>query len=365
MKNKRNYGIDLLRVVAMLFIVILHSLGKGGVLDAAENSIQWKSAWILEIIAFCAVDVFAIISGYVSWNKKIKYSKVIILWFQVIFYSLIIVGVANIINPNIVTYNDYIKSFFPLITNRYWYFTAYIGLIIFKPILDVFISRSNKDTLKKIFITFIIAFSFFDIIANRFLLNFGYSAFWLIILYIIGAIISKCEIGKNIKNWHIIIGVCCFILLTCIGKFYGPGNITFLQTNYNIAISGAMFIDYTSPTILCVAILLVIGFSRMKFSDFLKKIIKFFSISSFAVYLINTHYIVYNYYTYNKFSFLVNDNIFKIYLIIISFSILFVIISILIDKIRIIIFKVLKIDKLSEMLYTKMIKIVHFISKNI
>ena len=63
----------------MFFVVLLHSLGHGGVLkNTIIDSPQYKFAWFLEIFAYCAVDVFALISGYVSYTnkeKKTNYSK--------------------------------------------------------------------------------------------------------------------------------------------------------------------------------------------------------------------------------------------------------------------------------------------------
>ena len=35
-QHARNYGLDLLRMIAMLMVVVLHILGKGGVLSACE-----------------------------------------------------------------------------------------------------------------------------------------------------------------------------------------------------------------------------------------------------------------------------------------------------------------------------------------
>ena len=85
MKKERNYGIDFLRILSMMFIVILHSIGKGGILDNATIlSPQYKIAWYLECFACCAVNIFALISGYVSYRgkeEKIKYSNLINLWF--------------------------------------------------------------------------------------------------------------------------------------------------------------------------------------------------------------------------------------------------------------------------------------------
>ena len=43
--EERNYGIDLLRIVAMLCVVILHAVGPGGILDAAaEGTVQYQAA---------------------------------------------------------------------------------------------------------------------------------------------------------------------------------------------------------------------------------------------------------------------------------------------------------------------------------
>ena len=82
--DNRNYGIDLLRIFSMFLIVILHSLGHGGVLSSTViNSSQYKFSWLLEIISYCAVDIFALISGYVSYTgneKKTNYSNYFNLW---------------------------------------------------------------------------------------------------------------------------------------------------------------------------------------------------------------------------------------------------------------------------------------------
>ena len=44
--DNRNYGIDLLRLFAMFMVVILHTLGHGGVLNAATDE-KSRLVWIL------------------------------------------------------------------------------------------------------------------------------------------------------------------------------------------------------------------------------------------------------------------------------------------------------------------------------
>ena len=89
--NARNYGIDLLRIVSMFLVCLIHVLGHGGVLGATSRlSAEYEIAWFLGICAFCAINCFAMISGYVGFNKKFKFSNLVNLWLQVVFYSVLI-----------------------------------------------------------------------------------------------------------------------------------------------------------------------------------------------------------------------------------------------------------------------------------
>lgn len=72
---ERNYGLDIARCVAMCGITILHNLGNGGVLNVpAPGSTKYWGIWWVEIIAFCSVDLFAILSGYLGINSRKKVS---------------------------------------------------------------------------------------------------------------------------------------------------------------------------------------------------------------------------------------------------------------------------------------------------
>ena len=88
-QHARNYGLDLLRMVAMLMVVVLHILGKGGVLSACEPlSGQYELLWLLEIAAYCACNCYALISGYVIVDSKFRYSSIIALWLRIAFYTV-------------------------------------------------------------------------------------------------------------------------------------------------------------------------------------------------------------------------------------------------------------------------------------
>ena len=69
--DKRNYGIDALRLISMLGVVALHVLGRGGVLANAAGK-KYAVCWFLECLAFCAVNCYGIISGYVCYSEEKK-----------------------------------------------------------------------------------------------------------------------------------------------------------------------------------------------------------------------------------------------------------------------------------------------------
>ena len=69
--DTRNYGIDLLRFVAMLGIVTLHILNHGGGLSAETDILRSSVIWMIEIAAYPAVNCYALISGYTGYKLSL------------------------------------------------------------------------------------------------------------------------------------------------------------------------------------------------------------------------------------------------------------------------------------------------------
>lgn len=344
-EDKRNYGIDLLRIVSMLFIVILHCNFRGGLIPSVNaNSIQYKFVWLIEVIAYCAVDIFALITGYVMCDKKgIKIKNYLNLWLEVVFYSFFITLIFDIYNTNLVSPRDYIYSLLPVTNRQWWYFTAYTGLFFLVPFLNKAINSFSNKQLKIMFLFIIILFSFYDTVANAFNLNKGYSLLWIILLYVLGAIIKKCKILNNGTSYKLFIIMIGLYLITYLYKICG-----FEYEFFNIKITKNLLISYTSPTIVGTSILYILIFSRIKFNDTFKKIISFAAPSAFAVYILNNHICVWNNIMCGLFSRFAYSSIIVIFIYIISFSVLFVVGSILIDKARIKLFKILKVYTITD-----------------
>ena len=121
--NERNYGIDLLRIISMFMVLMLHFIP----IDIGDAlSIKEQVLYFFECACYCAVNCYALISGYVGIRKKeLKYSNLIYLWIQVVFYSLMSYLILMIMGDTSFSVKSFIKLFRPVFNGTYWYFTAY------------------------------------------------------------------------------------------------------------------------------------------------------------------------------------------------------------------------------------------------
>lgn len=278
MYNERNYGIDLLRLVLMFMVCMLHILGQGGVLSASHRgSIEYGAFWFLEVCSYCAVDGFAIISGYVSSKRTPKWNKLVNMWFQVVFYSLILTMILiPISSGSNVEIKSLIKSFMPVTSGYFWYFTAYVALFFAMPMLDLFVDHMDIHTARKTMVVIIGLFSIMGLPFDAFRTQYGYSAIWLMVLYCLGALAKKTNLFSKMKSSTLII---IFLMMS----IFSWGGLMVLNTG--------RLINYISPTILLNALILVILFSRIKLKG---SLIKKLSPLAFGIYLFQLNSVIWN-----------------------------------------------------------------------
>lgn len=352
-QRDRQYGVDLLKLISMCYVIVLHSLGHGGLLSSVtEGTIQYYFSFLLEIMAYGAVNIFALITGFTINTKETNnrlYVRLVSLWFEVVFYGLIITIIIGIVSPDSVAVNDYFTAIFPVIKNEYWYFTAYIGAAFLLPIICVFVENSSVATLKKVFILLILVFSVLEIVVRRWIPSGGYTFVWLAILFLLGAIIRKCEIGLNVGTGKLIAGIIVFSLIHCIWRTIGADSFSVI----GIEITKKTFTSYVSPLVLCPSIMYLILFSRLEMKGFFKRVIALLAPGAFAAYLINDHRLFRRCLIANRFSFLATKSVITIATTVIVFSILFVVAASIIDRVRLKLFGIMHIKSLSETIVMK------------
>lgn len=276
--NKRNCGIDLLKIFSMFSIVLLHVLLRSGSLEYSEQEkdLYFFIVWILEIIAYSAVDIFALITGYLCYKKDFKITNMLYIWISLLFYSYLILLIYYFFVSKNISNDLALNCIFPVLRGYWWYISAYIGVQFLSPYLNTAIKMLNKRELICYAFLLLIPFSCLNILRNggSFNCEYGYSVIWLLILYIIGGTIEKTNILEKIS-----IKISLILLLT--GIF-----CTYLLKSFGID----KLIGYTSPVMVINSICFLVIFSKIKIRN--KKIVKVIEVVSgvnLDVYLIHIH----------------------------------------------------------------------------
>jgi surface polysaccharide O-acyltransferase-like enzyme len=100
-------------------------------------------------------------------------------------------------------------------------------------------------------------------------------------------------------------------------------------------------------------------FTKMHISDKVKPVIAFFSVSAFSVYIIHEHPFLRWYLISGKFAFLGNYNPFVMLLLVLLIGLAIFLICILLDKVRMLLFRLMKIDSLIDKLANNMERFIH------
>lgn len=293
--KRKNYGIDILRTIAMLMIIVLHLLGNGGVLsNLSRGTVNYYIMWLLEIFCYCAVNCYAIISGYVGYLKDNRFSKILYLYVQAVFYLILPAVCFTVFNFSDAGISMFIQAFLPFTVKQYWYFTSYLCLFFMMPILNMVAEMISKKKYRCFLIIFFILFSITPTLLNTdiFFTGSGYSPIWLAYMYLIGAYIKKYEV--NLKRQIILVGYILCVVLTFTLKMIVE-KIT--SVIYGEPRGSLIFINYTSPLFVIAAICLVIFFSRQTIKNISGKFISKLGKYTFGVYLIHTSPLIWNIYS--------------------------------------------------------------------
>ncbi len=292
-KKQRNLGIELFRIVAMLLIVLLHVLGRGGVYSNAEYlSVNYKIAWFLETVAFCSVNCYAVISGFVGVRSQFRFRKIVYLWLEVAFITLTTTALFAIFAPENVQTDDWYKAAFPLIKREYWYFNAYTLMFPFLPFLNKgLLSISRRQHLVTMVFLFVLT-TIFPLLGDRdiFELSKGYSCIWLMVMYIFGAYFKLYGIPKIA---HPVICIIAFFAAAFSAWWQKIGILSAvkegtLERESELADRAGDLISYTSPCMVIMAVALLCLFARIQIrGKVIGTIISHLGKATFGVFLVH------------------------------------------------------------------------------
>lgn len=257
-KNKRIYYLDILRVIACLSVIIIHSSANDVIKDI--GSLNFWTGNILNGLSRIAVPLFVMISGALmldenyqfSFKKLIKHLKKMIIFF--IFWSIIYCVIFDIIYPIlyknetidiIYVISSLIEGYFHL-----WFIYLIIGLYLIVPLLRLWVNNKNKKYVEYFIMLSIIFTLIIPQIAN---IGKYYSSFFEIIYNIIEKNLSIKYVGGYtiyfILGWYInnyeikakktiyILGIIGFLMTTIGTYIFSMTTGQPLQMNNNLSIN--------------------------------------------------------------------------------------------------------------------------------
>lgn len=240
----RDSNFDLLKILLILMVIVLHYFNgnMGGLLlNVTKGSFNYYLSHLLESFCIIAVNVFIIITGYFSCEKKsINISKVIKLYSIAIFYGIMIFLILLLFKKTIINFN-LVKQFFNATFSR-WFVLTYCILYLLIPFINKLILSINKKELKTLIgINIIVFYMWSTFFTNTTIVDSGYGITNFIILYMMGAYI-KLYINDDSKTYYIYLYIICTLITTIYSFIYG--RAWSYSTIFNLISSISLFMIF-------------------------------------------------------------------------------------------------------------------------
>lgn len=293
-KTKRQGNFDVLKIIAIFFIVLHHyALWSGWKFEPGFH-LNKLAAQSLIIGGKLGVNLFVMITGYFMIKSFPKMKSIMTIWVETTVISLFIylITVRFHLGEQFFDLETFIRRLFPVIFGQYWFVTAYSLLYLAIPLLNKVLLSANLIKFKRGLLIGFIVLSLSTYIYYRKGLTFSYPI-WLAYLYSIGAYLRLNKITiSTFKLWK------SFLYISVIGFICLLSNIVlqFLFAKPDLLITKLLTffgwhetIFYTSdssPLMLILAVWIFIMFMNLEIKA--RKIYAYVGRAAFGVYLIHT-----------------------------------------------------------------------------
>lgn len=281
-EEPRKYGIDLLRILSMLFVVGLHFNQNCCFGKITEFNLNYVWVWVSEAIYYTSVDIFILITGFLRgwkiqpslYNPQSRYRLYRII-FSVWFYSIIFLAIAFVTK----TRNgiSILASLIPIMSGSYWFISTYLLLMIVEPILVLVI---KSDWFDKIYASLLIVFCILPTLipfAGLDLKPSGANLIWFCVLYLSGYALRDINLNKGKA-----------FILFCLSIIVPFGVKIAVKGIFGREQGGAVFYHHNSFFIFFAACSLLLVFKNMEIkNDFVRKRVFTISGACIGVYLIH------------------------------------------------------------------------------
>lgn len=144
----RQSNMELLRLIAMMLVLIMHCLyNPMPIPDYPEWTHSFGSSFLRMFgvgLSWVAVDCFVLLSGW--FGLRLTFKGFVNILFQCLFYAILSIIGASFFMPSVLHFSTIIKILYP--GAGYWFVAPYLGLMLLSPLLNLFVEKMPRKSLR-------------------------------------------------------------------------------------------------------------------------------------------------------------------------------------------------------------------------
>ena len=285
----RNSSFEILRIIAILFIIAHHFAVHSGFDFSNLGSspvILFNRTWVNFVaqLGKVGVNLFVLISAFfLSSKTAFKTRKVLFILFEMFFFSVIIKVAFFFVDQKEFS-QDLIWALFPFGRNTWWFMTCYLLLYLLHPLLNLAIHHMPK----KMHLFFIVLlFVLWSVLPTFLGADYGYTSLaWFILLYLAAAYVRIYDLSLKKPVWAIALACGVFLLV-----FFAKAGLIFLfgQENRVVQklISWFSLVNINNSLQLLTTLVLFVAFKSIHTKP--RKVVNFVASFTLSIYLFHDH----------------------------------------------------------------------------
>lgn len=292
-RRQRNSSIELLRIIAMLMILSHHfvfhnrsALASFPMTPGREIlSFVFLGAGKIGVVIFFSISTWFLISSEQSIKHNFK--RIWLMERELLFWSLTLLVAFTIAKKSLLSSTMMLSSVFPVITNLWWYASAYASFLAVLPFLQYALLAMGPKLHTKLALILLLVFGPLSLVPyptifGTYLTNVAGFMYLFILLSCYKLYLKQC----NVKQlWMLLAGGLLIGILITALKDAGIA-LMFADNAPTKLVTYTPFYDFTTLPSLMVGIPIFLLFDRLHFYN---KTINFIAKSAFAVYLISEY----------------------------------------------------------------------------
>ncbi len=274
---KRETGIDLFRILGLLFVNGLHAFLYNGFYSAPQEGIWMWAADSSRWLFYGCNAMFMLLTGYLKSTKA---------WGKAYYKGLFVVLVGYVLTC-VVSYpvryyligekdalSVWIERFFTF-SNYAWYVEMYMGLILISPIVNLALNQIHDHRKLLVlagcclFVTSMHSMTAIDLFPDY------WSSMYPLTLYVLGAVIRRLQ--PKFPAWS------CLLAAALTAMVLGLVSILTASKNF----SSGFTQGYGGFWVTMMVVALFLGVYRIRFSSRISKILAWLSVGVFEGYILS------------------------------------------------------------------------------